>query len=78
MIKIAVCVVNTHTGITQSGVICEPVQPGFEIQNALAHFGVMDYSIESSVDATNNIKMITGKVPDTDNYFTLIKFNHEV
>lgn len=40
MKKVAVMIVDTKTGVSQFGVIEEPVQEGFEVENALKHFGV--------------------------------------
>ena len=40
MKKVAVMIVDTRTGVSQFGVIEEPVKEGFEVENALKHFGV--------------------------------------
>ena len=38
--KVYVMIVDTLTGLSQNGMIEEPVKEGLEIQNALRHFGV--------------------------------------
>lgn len=38
--KIYIQIVDTNTGIYQTGMIDEPIQKGFEIANAIGHFGV--------------------------------------
>lgn len=38
--KVYITIVDTITGIYQSGMIDEPVVKGQEIANALAHFGI--------------------------------------
>lgn len=38
--KVFVQVIDTYSGISQHGMIEEPVVKGKEIDNALAHFGV--------------------------------------
>lgn len=38
--KVYVQVVDTKTGVYQTGMIDEPVMKGLEVQNALKHFGV--------------------------------------
>lgn len=40
MKKVAVMIVDTRTGVSQFGVVEEPVKEGFEVENALKHFGV--------------------------------------
>lgn len=44
--KVFVQIVDTKTGIYQSGMIDEPVKPGFEIANAIGHFGVNYNSVD--------------------------------
>lgn len=43
---IYVQVVDKTTGIYQCGKIEEPVQKGFEIQNAIGHFGIKASEVE--------------------------------
>ena len=38
--KVYVQVIDTRSGISQNGMIEESVEKGFEIANALGHFGV--------------------------------------
>lgn len=40
MNKVHVQIIDTKSGISQTGKIEEPVKSGLEINNALAHFGV--------------------------------------
>ena len=44
--KIYVQVVDTKTGIYQTGMVDEPVIKGSEIDNALRHFGVLYGEVE--------------------------------
>lgn len=37
--KVCLLIVDIKTGIYQQGMLDEPVKEGFEIQNALKHFG---------------------------------------
>ena len=38
--KVFVQIVYTRTGISQNGMIEEPIQAGYEVLNALKHFGI--------------------------------------
>lgn len=40
MCRVYIQIVDSKTGIYQAGMIDEPVKEGFEILNALKHFGV--------------------------------------
>ena len=48
--KVYVQVVDLNSGIYQSGMIDEPTGKGFEIQNAVGHFGVSDVIWDSETD----------------------------
>ena len=59
--KVYIQIVDTRTGIYQCGMIEEPVKRGFEIQNALIHFGIDNSSV-------NLVKH-----PNTDTYSGLVE-----
>jgi hypothetical protein len=59
--KVYVMVVDTLTGLSQNGMIEEPIKEGLEIQNALRHFGVesslVKWFCHNQIDTTNLCKM---------------------
>ena len=67
MKKIYVQIVNTLNGISQTGMIEEPVVKGQEIQNALKHFGIVYGEITwnndfINEDVANHPRLLTGSV----------------
>jgi len=67
MKKIYVQVVDTLSGISQTGMIEEPVSKGWEIQNALKHFGIVYGEITwnsdfINEDVANHPRLLTGCV----------------
>ena len=65
--KVFVQIVNTLNGISQTGMIEEPVVKGQEIQNALKHFGVIYGEIIwnsnfVNLDVANNPRLLTGYI----------------
>ena len=67
MKKIYVQIVNTLNGISQTGMIEEPVIKGQEIQNTLKHFGIVYGEITwnsdfINKDVANHPKLLTGSV----------------
>lgn len=70
MKKVAVMIVDTKTGVSQFGVIEEPVQEGFEIENALRHFGVDRGHI--IFESENNSKISTGYVEETTKVVSIV------
>ena len=65
--KVFVQIVDTLSGISQTGMIEEPVVKGQEIQNALKHFGVVYGEIiwNSNFvnnDVANHPRLLTGYV----------------
>ena len=65
--KVFVQIVNTLNGISQTGMIEEPVVKGQEIQNALKHFGVIYGEIIwnsnfVNADVANNPRLLTGYI----------------
>ena len=72
MKKVYVQVVDTTNGISQNGMIEEPVKEGLEISNALAHFGVNYGLVEWSKTYFNNVKLMTGIVQDTSKVVSVI------
>ncbi len=70
MKKVAVMIVDTKTGVSQFGVIEEPVQEGFEIENALRHFGVDRGHV--IFESENNDKISTGYVEETTKVVSVV------
>lgn len=66
--KIFVQIVDTHTGIYQTGMIDEPVMEGMETLNALKHFGVssVEFNYEGEFGKV-------GIIPDTSKVVTIIQ-----
>ena len=63
MKKVAVMIVDTKTGVSQFGVIEEPVENGYEVDNALRHFGVDRGHVV--FESENNSKISIGYVEET-------------
>ena len=64
--KVFVEVIDTHSGISQYGMIEESVQKGFEVANALEHFGVNINTVEWIYEySKNNFRTKIGEVRDT-------------
>jgi hypothetical protein len=65
--KVYVQIVDTKSGISQHGMIEEPVIKGQEIQNALKHFGIVYGEIIwnsnfINADVANEPRLLTGYV----------------
>lgn len=65
--KVFIQTVDTLTGISQTGMIEEPIIKGQEIQNALKHFGVVYGEVKwnsnfVNSDVANNPRLLTGYV----------------
>ena len=67
MYRVYVQVVDSLTGISQNGMIEEPVKENLEVENAIKHFGVIygevtwnSSFINSSI--ANNPRLLTGYV----------------
>ncbi|MBO7733186.1 MAG: hypothetical protein J6S67_11550 [Methanobrevibacter sp.] len=69
--KVFVQVVDTKTGIYQSGMIDEQVQKGFEVKNAVEHFCSSDVEWEpdSKID---NTTVKVGRVKGTTKIVSVI------
>ena len=67
--KVYVEVVDSKTGIYQTGMIDEPVVKGHEIQNALMHFGVVYGEVIWEARASN---YLFGKVENTTKLISII------
>lgn len=63
--KVYIQIVDTLTGIYQSGMIDEPVVSGKEIDNALGHFGI-------SYGTVNWVNPNYGKVENTTKIVSVI------
>ena len=75
--KIFVQIVNTLNGISQTGMIEEPVVKGQEIQNALKHFGVIYGEITwnsnfINIDVANNPQLLTGYVEGANKIINIV------
>ena len=75
--KIFIQVVGSRAGIHQSGMIDEPTKKGFEIPNALGHFGInqldIDWEYKTSYENIINLpKVMTGVVKDTSKIVSVI------
>ena len=77
MRKVYVLIVDTLTGISQNGMIEEPVKENLEIDNALKHFGVIYGEVIwnndfINVDVANNPKLLTGYVEGANKVINVI------
>lgn len=75
--KVFVQIVNTLNGISETGMIEEPVVKGQEIQNALKHFGIVYGEITwnsdfISEDVANHPRLLTGYVDGTNKVVNVI------
>ena len=75
--KIFIQIVDSRTGIHQSGMINEPAGKGFEIPNALGHFGVSQLNVDWNTefvydDIVNSPKAMIGIVKDTSKIVSII------
>lgn len=75
--KVFVQIVNTLNGISETGMIEEPVVKGQEIQNALKHFGLIYGNIHwnsnfVNTDVANNPRLLTGYVEDANKVVNII------
>ena len=77
MKRVYVQIVNTLNGISQTGMIEEPVVKGQEIQNALKHFGVIYGEITwnsnfINIDVANNPQLLTGYVDGSNKIINVV------
>ena len=75
--KVFVQVVDTLTGISQNGMIEEPVEKGFEIQNALKNFGISEQDVawlcpEEEFSEEINGDILSGRVEGTYKLLSII------
>ena len=75
--KVYVQVVDTLTGISQNGMIEEPVVSGQEVQNAIKHFGIINNEIIWNYDfininLINNPRVLTGYVDGTSKIVNVV------
>lgn len=63
--KVYIQVIDTRSGISQNGMIEEPVKSGFEIANALEHFGVNINTVEWLFEHSNSFIAKYGKIKET-------------
>lgn len=77
MKKVYVLIVDSLTGISQTGMIEEPVKENHEIENAIKHFGVIYGEViwNSNFvnnDVTNNPRLLTGYVEGANKIINVI------
>lgn len=72
--KVYIQVIDTRSGISQNGMIEEPVKSGFEIANALEHFGVNINTVEWTFEHSNSFIGKFGHVKDTTKVVSAIAF----
>ena len=75
--KVFVQIVNTLNGISQTGMIEEPVVKGQEIENAIKHFGVTYGKVTwnsdfINEDVTNHPRLLTGYVEGANKVINVI------
>ena len=70
MKKVAVMIVDTRTGVSQFGVVEEPVEEGYEVDNALKHFGVDRGHV--IFESENSGKISTGYVEETTKVVSVV------
>lgn len=73
--KVYVQIIDTKTGIYQHGMIDEPVTKGFEIANALKHFGVIYSEVEwynKVINENLNVHLLSGNVINTTKVVNVI------
>lgn len=79
--KVSVMIVDTVNEITQYGTIEEPIRKGFEVANALGHFGVNINSVAwnsdfSHMDVPNKPRLMTGCVTGTSKVVNVIAYEN--
>jgi citrate lyase alpha subunit len=72
--KVYVQIVDTRSGISQNGMIEESVKKGFEVANALEHFGVNINTVEWLFEHSNSFIGKFGQVKDTTKVVSVIAF----
>ena len=77
MHRVYVQIVDTLTGISQTGMIEEPVKENLEIENAIKHFGIIYGEVTwnsnfINVDVANNPKLLTGYVEGANKIVNVI------
>ena len=77
MKKVYVLIVDTLTGISQTGMIEEPVKENLEIENAIKHFGVIYGEVTwnsdfINEDVANHPRLLTGCVDGTNKVINII------
>lgn len=70
--RVYVQVIDSKTGVYQTGVIDEPVKEGFEVQNAISHFGVNYGHVEWNKSFINNAQVMFGNIRDTSKIVSVI------
>lgn len=73
--KVFVQIVDTCSGISQHGMIDEPIQEGFEVANAIGHFGVDINTVEWNNNFTYknlNTRFMSGTIMKTSKVLNVI------
>ena len=74
MKTVFVQIIDTNNCIFQHGVISEPVQKGFEIANAIGHFGVNINTVKWNSDFTSEskAKILNGDIEGTSKIINVV------
>lgn len=77
MKRVYVQIVDSLTGISQTGMIEEPVKENLEIENAIKHFGIIYGEVAwnsnfINEDVANNPKLLTGYVEGANKVINVI------
>ena len=83
MKKVYVQIVNTLTGISQNGMIEEPVKENLEVENALKHFGVIYGEVTwnsnfTNVNIANNPRLLSGYVEGTGKIVNVVVLDKQM
>ena len=71
--KTYVQIVDSRTGIYQTGMIDEPIKKGLEIENAISHFGVSYGHVSwTSKHEDDRLVCCFGEINDTSKILTVI------
>ena len=73
--KVFVQIVDTHSGISQHGMIDEPVQKGLEVANAIGHFGININNVDWYSDFTDkdlHARLLSGVIISTSKVLNVV------
>lgn len=70
--KVFVQIIDTKTGIYQTGMIEEPVKSGLEIDNALKHFGVINGEVSWFYNKEGDFNIKNGEISGTTKIVSVV------